>query len=234
MIGGEFLKQVYFLILSGDRNGVQKLLSNNRSLYIDKHDFEEFIFSFSSLHNELKGCINLNGSGGSRIPKLNISSIACLYIAAITGLNIVKTGSSSNSSLFGSSDLFNELGLLHLKSKSSSLSLFHFAYYDYLQLSPWKLYRNILITNTSLKTFIENGIFFDYSAQYYFMGIALNHYYDRLNSGMRYNDPDSLITYYTNTKYGIIDEIIQGDVYVDDKYLLTIDGDMYIPRDKSN
>lgn len=232
MNGQQFLSQAYALICSDRVSELSQLVDENRSLRLDEHDFESFIMMFSSAHKELSGCVNINGSGGSGIPKLNISSIVSIYIAAITGIKVVKTGSVSCSSLVGSTELFDRLGLLHSTIKEKGLELYNFAYYDFLQISSWKRYREILVLNQSLRDFLSDGVFFDYPASTYCMGIALDFYYDKLRDGKIYTSPSRLITFYTNTKYGVIDEITQGDVYVNGSYRLTLDGDMYLPLHK--
>lgn len=232
MNGQLFFSLAYAFICSDRVSELSQLVEENMSLQFDENDFEKFISLFSSARKELSGCVNINGSGGSRIPKLNISSIASIYVAAITGIKVVKTGSVSRTSLAGSTELFDRLGLLHSNMKNKGLELYNFAYYDFLQISSWKRYREILMLNQSLKDFINNGVFFDYPASTYCMGIAIDHYYDIMQACKSYSPPSKLITFYTNTKYGVVDEIIQGDVYVNGCYRLTLDGEIFLPHHK--
>lgn len=233
MTGQRFFNMVYELIRSDRVKDLSKLVEENKSLRLDEHDFENFIVLFSSAMNFPEiGCVNINGSGGSGVPKINITSIACVYIAAIAGVKVVKTGSVSNTSLAGSTDFFERLGLLHATVKDKGLEKYNFAYYDYLQISAWKRYREILTLNQSLNDYICGGVFFDYPASTYCMGIALDCYYDKLRDCKTYNAPTKLITFYTDTKYGVVDEITQGDIYVNGNHRMTLDGDMYMPHDK--
>ena len=232
MNGSQLLSEAHSLILMNEKERLLQLLKSNSSLQIDECEFERFIHSFLDSYKGIDNCININGSGGSKIPKLNLSSIACIYTAAITNMKVVKTGSIANTSLVGSSDLFDKLGLLHAHNKLKGLDMFNFAYYDFLQITAWKRYRDILTLNDSLKHYINNGVFFDYSASTYIMGVALSHYYDVLSKNKQYNPPRKLVTYYTKTELGIIDEITQGDVFLDGDYIFTIDGELYMPRDK--
>ena len=165
MNGSQLLSEAHSLILMNEKERLLQLLKSNSSLQIDECEFERFIHSFLDSYKGIDNCININGSGGSKIPKLNLSSIACIYTAAITNMKVVKTGSIANTSLVGSSDLFDKLGLLHAHNKLKGLDMFNFAYYDFLQITAWKRYRDILTLNDSLKHYINNGVFFDYSAR---------------------------------------------------------------------
>lgn len=212
---------------------IQELMNKHQDIIISIYDFEAFVYAFSHNFKELEQCININGSGGSLIPKLNITSIACLYIAAITRLKIAKTGSAKNTSMVGSSDFFRSLGLLSTHNKLNGLHKYSFCYYDHTELAPWKLYKELLSQNKSLCEYIQNGVFFEYSANIYGIGISKSNYMEKLEYGKIYNKPQTLFSYYTNTSYGMIDEIMQGDVYVNGNYLLSIKGDIYIPNNSS-
>lgn len=229
----DVLQKVLTYIHNCESAKIQELINKHRDIIVSIYDFEAFVCAFSDNFKELEQCININGSGGSLIPKLNLTSIACLYIAAITKLKIAKTGSVKNTSMVGSSDFFRSLGLLSAHNKLNGLHKYGFCYYDHIELAPWKLYKELLSQNKSLNEYIQNGVFFEYSANVYGIGISKSNYIEKLEYGKIYNKPQTIFYYYTNTAYGMIDEIMQGDVYVNDNYLLSIKGDIYIPKKSS-
>lgn len=97
----EYLEKVREAILKKDKSLVERLTAQYADAEVTPQEIVEFSRSFGTrLKAELRGSININGAGGSHIPKPNITSIAAMYLAAITGLRVVKTGSGVYSGLW--------------------------------------------------------------------------------------------------------------------------------------
>lgn len=194
---------------------IQELWSQNRVTQITKEDFFEFADSFSIKEKELiHGSININGTGGSPCFLPNLSSLTALYASQISGKNFVKTGSGANTGIHGSSDFFREIGIMNVHSRSI-LDEFHFLYFDYLRLSPWKQYKVYMVQNEFLKKIFEEVFFLDYSSKDYFVGINDLTWYDKFTGKMElYNCPEHLYVYYTEKDGKIYDEIYEGTIYL--------------------
>lgn len=194
---------------------IQELWSKNRFTQITKEDFLEFADGFSIKEKELiKGSININGTGGSPCLLPNLSSLTALYASQISGKNFVKTGSGANTGIHGSSDFFRDIGILNVHSRSI-LEEFHFLYFDYLRLSPWKQYKVCMMQNVFLKKIFEEVFFFDYTSSDYFVGINDLAWYDKFTGKMElYNCPEHLYVYYTKKDGKMYDEIYEGTIYL--------------------
>lgn len=230
----DFLEKTKELILADKRKELCEFFYKHAKVKVSKSDFFKFVESLHPKYmDKLKGAININGMGGSQIPKLNISSLLCLYIAAMTQRNVVKTGSSSRSSLNGSSDFFEQIGLLNMKNKIQMLQKHHFCYFDHTQLAPWKKYKKELSCHQGIKKILENCIFFEYPESVYGLGLSDKKQKNILNR-KAYFQPVTIFTFYTNTTHGILDEIAQGDVFLNNDFLCHIPGKIYIPANPSD
>ena len=192
-------------------------MEENRYEMVSISDF----FSFADLFSEetkkrIRGAINIHGMGGTGIPKINLTSIASLYLSTICNRHIVKTGSRKNKSVMGSTDFFEKLGILHIKEKEKVLDEFGFAYYDYLELSPWKMYKGILSKNDNIKDILERTHFFDYEMGILGVGISSDKAYRDFLHKVHYCSPKEMFHFYTIVDNKRIDEILPGNIYLDD------------------
>lgn len=217
------LDLTYHYILSDEKDKIITLWENNKETYISLEDFYQFIERFSiSQRNMVSNCININGTGASPCLLPNLSSLTALYASQISKQNFVKTGSGANTGIHGSSDFFRDIGLLNLDSQSI-LDEYHFLYYDYLILSPWKKYKPVMAQNKYLGDYFKQVFFFDYPSKYYFLGLNSVHFYDSFTRGWElYNRPEHLVIYYTNQNDKIYDEVYSGVVHVDNKPYFTL------------
>lgn len=221
----EYLEKVREAILKKDKALVERLTAQYADAEVTPQEIVEFSRSFGTgLKAELRGSININGAGGSHIPKPNITSIAAMYLAAITGLRVVKTGSGAYSGLWGSSDFFRELGMLDPEKRNNCLQRYGFAYYDYLEISAWKEYKPIMLKNRALSRVFWEIVFFDYEADMYFLGISNPFSHTALAERLTLeNRPRRMITYYTKTEQGCLDEAAPGQLFVDNRLFYQTD-----------
>lgn len=228
----KLLKTIEESILSDDTEKLIKLINNTTTIGLDDDTIINYLRKFGVENKTLAdGAININGSGGSGYFKPNISSIAGMYISQLSEIPVVKTGSVAYSGIYGSSDFFNDLGLLNPKKREEVFSKFGFAYYDYLEMSPWKKYKKILFGHPDFKRVFDRTVFLDYKASTYFLGIANKKYHWGLNYHLCVdNKPDFLVTYCTETEKGIIDEAIpKGTIFVNDNEFQVCDSDYEMP-----
>lgn len=210
-----FLRNLKEAILNDDENGLICILEESKKECVSEKEWIKFVESFTEDKNiYFKDAININGMGGTRICKPNISSIAAIYIALMSDYKVIKTGSKAYSGCWGSSDFFSEYGLLECKNKVDIINKYNFAYFDYLELSPWKKYKNLLMTNDSIKTMLDNFVCLDYKANKHFFGLSSINYFDTIRNKRIINKPNELNTFFTITTVGIIDEIVCGDVFI--------------------
>ena len=197
---------------------VRRLWLENSSEYIKEEEFFRFVDSFGKEEKAfIEGAVNINGTGASPCPFPNLSSLAALYASQISEKNFVKTGSGANTGVHGSSDFFRDIGLINLHSQTI-LDEFHFLYFDYLTLSPWKKYKAHLSQNESMKKIFEEYFFLDYTAADYFIGINGLEWYDKFTVNMKlYNAPKNLYLYYTEKDGKLYDEIYEGTIYLNGK-----------------
>ena len=228
----KLLKTIEESILSDDKEKLIKLISNTSTIGIDDETIINYLRKFGDENKTLaEGTININGSGGSGYYKPNISSIAGMYISQLSEIPVVKTGSVAYSGIYGSSDFFNDLGLLNIKKRQEVFSKFGFAYYDYLEMSPWKKYKKILFGHPDFKRVFDKTVFFDYKASTYFLGITNRKYHWGLNHHLCVdNRPDFLVTYCSETEKGIIDEAFpKGTIFVNDNEFQVCNTDYEMP-----
>lgn len=213
-----FLQEAFYLIENEKAKQLKILMERNCDKSISFNQFTEFVDMFCQREKSiLRKCININGTGGSGIRKFNLTSISSIYVAAISKLNIVKTGSFANTGECGSSDFFNSIGLLTLPNKIDALHDFHFAYYDYLELSPWKKYKTELSLNHDISKLLNNCIFFDYKSQKQLLGISNERYAKSIYTFQSHCFPDKIDFFYSYYHGICIDEVWGGDVYLNGK-----------------
>lgn len=196
-----------------------KLLDSNINTPVPLEDFVEFTRLFSSKKKaNISGCININGTGASGMKKPNLSSIAALYLSQLSEIPVVKTGSVYNTGISGSSDFFADIGYFLSNNRERIFRKYGFMYYDFLELSPWKRYHHIFIKNKAISEIYSKVVFFDYNAGLFLLGVSNPSYYSSLlQNYFLENRPQHLVTFYTIVQGGIVDEIMPGDVYVDNR-----------------
>lgn len=220
-MGNLFLEQLSNAIDNKNEDMAFELIKSNTGTYVTLDDIITFSQKFDkNIKRRLQGSVNINGSGGSGIIKPNLSSITAMYIACISNIRIAKTGSVACTGKWGSSDFFKELGLLNERNREYVWDKYGFAYYDYLEVSPWKKYKSALSQNTYLGDIFKKVVFFEYPTSYYFLGISLPRYHDSLLRLELVNRPDKLVTFYTESVNGIIDEFAAGSIFVQKKKML--------------
>ena len=215
-----FFQNICRCIWEENQSELENLLFDSRNVIFSDEECYEMIDSFSAeIRKTVQGCVNICGTGGSRIAKPNISSIASLYLAVIGEVPVVKSGSKSNTGLFGSSDFFNRLGILGYLDKGLFLKKYNWGYCDYLELSPWKRYKPILKSNDCFADFFKRHIVFDYTASRFLLGISNPEYHNAIPQHIRHHCPQQLDTFYTVTQVGVLDEIAPGRVFLNGEYL---------------
>ena len=186
------------------------------------------LLTFSRLSNykvktKLRGAININGSGGTKFAKPNLSSLTALYLGLSTNKTIIKTGSRAVTGLCGSTDFFYETGLMNEQNREYIFDKYGFAYYDYLEVSPWKRYKELLRNNSFLKELFQQIVFFDYTTSVYFLGIGDPRFHDSLKKLCLENKPEKgLVTFYSVIKQKYIDELLPGKIYINNKLYMDI------------
>lgn len=217
-MNGTFLDDLVDLIDNGKDDLIDSIIENNLESYIELEDVIAFSrVSGAPMKKNLRGAININGSGGSGYIKPNLSSIAALYLGLTTDHVIVKTGSSSFSGIYGSTEFFMELGFLDAYKRDYILGKYGFAYYDYLEVSPWKKYKQKLRKNKSLDDIFWKVVFLDYKASYYFLGISNPKYYEGMRKLQIENSPGKLVAFYSVINNTIVDELLDSDIYINNK-----------------
>jgi len=204
------------MVLENDETSLTAMLENYADLIISQQEWYEFVDSFAiCLKAELKHCVNMCGSGASRIIKPNFSSVASIYLSALTGVDFMKSGSSANTGVFGSSDFFEKIGVLGYKNKSEIIQKFHWGYCDHYELSPWKKYKKIFKKNDNIRRLIENTVFHDYASEILYLGISDPSYARKLPEYINHNAPRTVKCLYSQQITGYIDEITAGAVFFD-------------------
>lgn len=218
----KFLQQVVSCIRKGQDKKLIQLITENKNEIVLNSDFYDFVNSFNvKAKQKIKGSINVHGMGGGGIPKINLTSIACVYLSTILDEPIVKTGSRKNTSLMGSTDFFEMLGIHNVAFKEQLLEEKGFAYYDYLELSPWKRYKEILSINNSIKKILNTVHFFDYEIGVLGLGVSSNKEYYKFSEKKKYCAPKESFTFYTITEGKQIDELVLGDSFLDGKLIMS-------------
>ena len=228
----EFFNLIEECVLDDNVDKLKDVIRNSSAIGIEDDVIVVFLKKFGNDNKLLaEGAININGSGGSGYYKPNISSIAGMYISQLTDVPVVKTGSVAYSGIYGSSNFFRDIGLLNPQKRRQMFEKYGFAYYDYLEMSPWKKYKKILFEHPDFKRVFDKTVFFDYKASTYFLGITNRRYHWGLNDYLDVdNKPDDLVTYCTETERGIIDEAFpKGIIYLNDKQFQVCKTDYIMP-----
>lgn len=213
-----FLNSAYDFIVEQNTEQLLCLLNVNRELAITVDDFISFTNRFSKEDKSLiNGSFNLHGMGGSGLNKPNISSIATLYLSVLSEQPIVKTGSRKNTSLFGSTDFFSSIGITEKTDKKVLFHKFGFAYYDYLELSPWKAYKDILSINYNINAILKETHFFDYTIGTLGLGITSQSAYANFLSKRYNNMPNKIIPYYSLIETTQVDELLPTEAFIDNE-----------------
>lgn len=207
----QFLEEIAAAIQRRDTAAIFNILLQNKTTNLSEDD----IFSFLSANSRsipISKAYTVCGSGGSMIPKPNISSLACLYLSCCQ-LPILKIGSSKQTSLFGSSDFFDCYGLTNKYIGNDNIQ---FAYYDVETVKPWFKYRHLLTMNECFRVFFENHIFneIEYLGKFVgCLGSSKRSAYMKKESGI---PKDRIHMYYSFINKSVIDEIVGDMCYVDD------------------
>ena len=207
-----FLESIYKMICNNSKDKLIAFVTSNADNYVTCEEFERFTDWFKKEEKiSIKDSVNIHGMGGSRLPKPSITSIASLYVSSISYKTIVKTGSSKNTSLLGSTDYFRALGLLTPVNRRQYFEKYGFAYYDYLELSPWKRYKEILCLNRSINEILHDYHFFEYKIGVLGLGISSKELYAHFLKKVHYPKPVRHFIFYSKVEGRILDEILPPD-----------------------
>ncbi len=218
MVSGmnEVLKQARKFVLMHDEKQLLNLMQRTKHQVISLEEWSAFVYSFTiEMRQSICNCINICGSGASGIAKPNISSVASIYLAAISGIDIVKSGSRAHTGIFGSSDFFEAIGILGYTNPFDILNKYHWGYFDHWELSPWKQYKDVFRINTSLAMLFASSFFFDYAPRIQFLGISNPTLLQQIQNCICFNLPPQIHTVYTVTSLGYLDEAADGEVFYD-------------------
>ena len=204
----EFLIRAYEIICQKNVQALMTLVKKNTDTAVLPTEFEAFTQMFANEEKEqINGSVNIHGMGGSGFPKANITSLACLYLSAITKLPIVKTGSRKNTGVMGSTDFFEEIGFMNIRDRKSVLEEYGFTYFDYLELSPWKAYKDILRLNSDISVILNGYHFFEYKIGTLGLGISSKKMHSYFLSQCHFPAPDRIFTYCSEVNGMLLDEI---------------------------
>ncbi len=204
----KILSKLNDMIINEDNKLLEYILENENVIFSDK-EITKFLEKLSS-NKDYQQYYTIAGSGGSKIIKPNITSIAFLYIASL-GIPIIKTGSKAITGINGSTDLFKKLNLLNVDIKNEKYS---FAYYEGYDVSLWKKYKNLLSINNSFKEYFNNNIFHDFELKSK-ITFQLNERNSLIYSKKKMlRAPKELFVIYNYNEELEIDEIIGGDIIV--------------------
>ena len=204
----EFLIRAYESICKKNTQALLSLVEQNTNTEISPTQFEAFTQMFAKEEKEwINGSVNIHGMGGSGIPKVNITSLACLYLSAITDLPIIKTGSRKNTSVMGSTDFFEDIGFMNIRDRKSVFNEYGFVYFDYLELSPWKAYKGTLRLNNDISVILNNYHFFEYKIGTLGLGVSSKKIYSHFLSQCHFPAPDRIFTYCSEVNGMLLDEI---------------------------
>lgn len=208
-------KEILFELQRKIRNNdpdVLALILNYKDVQFSEDEIITFLEKMSSKkkYNEY---YTISGSGGSRIIKPNITSIAFLYIASL-GIPIVKTGSEAVTGIFGSTDFFRSMDLCNVEINNEK---YHFAYYDGYSVSQWKKHKNLLSVNKAFKDYFQLNYFNDFKVKSK-MSIQLDKQsaQDYLKKKIQ-RKSGKLFVVCNDNKDLIIDEVIGGKTIINDK-----------------
>lgn len=206
----QILEDIVAAIQLRDATAVYDLLSQNKKTHLTEDDIYSFL-TINSKSIPISKAYTVCGSGGSMIPKPNISSLACLYLSCCN-LPILKVGSGKQTSLFGSSDFFDCYGLTNKYIVNDNI---HFAYYDVETVKPWFKYRHLLPMNECFRVFFEKHIFneIEYLGKFVgCLGSSKRSAYMKKDSGI---PKERIHMCYSFVNGFVIDEIVGEECYVD-------------------
>ena len=209
MDGYSFLKQIYNCICDNSVNNLYLTMDENENTIVSDEEFEFFTQLFAGEEREwLQGSVNIHGMGGTGIPKVNLTSIACLYLSVISNLPIAKTGSRKNTGVFGSTDFFEKLKFTTIVDKKRMFEEYGFVYFDYLELSPWKQYKQYLKKNRYIADILERYHFFEYDIGTLGLGVSSQSAYIDFIRRKQYPEPTHCFTFYSELNGQQIDECV--------------------------
>ena len=225
----QFLEEIAVTIQQQDAASIYDLLLRNKTTHLTEDDIYSFLKA-NSRTIPIPQAYTVCGSGGSMIPKPNISSLACLYLSCCH-LPILKIGSHKQTSLFGSSDFFD---CYELTNKYINNDNIQFAYYDVESVKPWFKYRHLLPMNKSFRVFFEKHVFneIDYLGKFVgCLGSSKRSEYVKKDSGI----PKGRIhMYYSFINGSVIDEIVGNECYVDGSRIHLQHAGSYLPLNKKD
>lgn len=192
-------------------NKIQELIGNNSNTFISNKEITTFLENCRKVSsNRYSQYYCITGSGGSKVKKPNITSIAFLYIASM-GIPIIKTGSRAMTGTYGSSDLFEELNLCNREISSKKYKL---AYFDVFDTIKWLNYKKELSKNEYFNKYFCNTEIHEFKVKSKMtMQIDEGKYEDFLNL-RNINKPDKLFVVYSSYKNKILDEVMPGKIKI--------------------
>lgn len=231
----DILDKAKYSVLNNDEARLIRLFKDATDLRVSSQEWCEFVDSFEvSLKRKIVNCVNMCGSGASRIIKPNISSVASIYLAALTRSDFMKSGSAANTGVFGSSDFFRKIGVLGYKNKIEILQKYHWGYCDHYELSPWKKFKGIFKTNDSIRNLMDCTVFHDYSSRVLYLGISDPSFANKINTYVNHNAPQQVKCLYSFHNFGCVDEATAGEVFFNNERICADRGIEYIPLKDAN
>lgn len=210
----ELLEKIKTLILNQQDESLFSVLLENTTKYYSDDKIAQFLLSITKKSPFCHSCV-ISGSGGSGIIKPNIGSICSLYLACY-GIPVVKIGSRAITSSFGSTDFFEELGIVDCVYDDGQ---FKFAYYDNRTFSPWQMYRNLLSINKSFERFFKKCVFHEVKSNNKLVGLLGENARVEYMSKKHYNTPEKICVVYSVLSDKYIDEIVPNMAWKDGQKL---------------
>lgn len=198
------------------------LLVNNAELPLSIFEITSFLSSF---HNAFAyPAYTICGSGGSRLSKPNISSVAALYLS-ILGLPIIKVGSVAKTGMLGSSDFFKSINLLN---KTIVTDKCRFSYYDVATVARWKEKISILSINKSFSSFFKQYNYNEFKCFGKMVGCLGKDKSVAYLLKKPINVIGPIFSYYSYINQCPIDECVGSEVYINSNHLKLISYGEYI------
>lgn len=211
-----FLNEVRRCILSDDALSLWDIIETNKNTIIPHYNIEKLLFDICPTQ-KINADIHLTGQGGSKKIKPNLTTLTAYYLG-LCGYNVVKTGSIKKTSALGSTDF-----VVKIKSKYPvHWNCSNIKYYDIDYCSPWLKYRNILEQCYSFSSFFSEYIFNECKAKSKFVGVLGPDAIKIRNQKTILNPPNKEITLYTQLNNFYLDEIVIGNVFINNHLHITI------------
>lgn len=207
----KMLEALKIAIKDNNINKIQEIVENNINTFISNKEITTFLENSRNVpSNKYSQYYCITGSGGSKLKKPNITSIAFLYIASM-GIPIVKTGSRAMTGTYGSTDLFEELNLCNREIDNKK---YKFAYFDVFDTIRWLKYKKELSKNECFNKYFCNTEIHEFKVKSK-MTIQIDErkYEDFLNL-KNINKPNELFVIYSSYKNKVIDEIMPGKITI--------------------